>query len=248
MNVPNTTQNLNPLNAEAPLSAKWAAVIADKLVFLPCRQLKAREILVHAQASAGTVLVRDLDKLANTEFSENDVVDLSDGNVFRLSQNCNITESSTLGEKEKFAFVINNTWAVTISPAQTVESLRRLFNLEDELELLRVCELPGDMPIGDTEPITFVDGPVFHTHRGLITVDVNTKPVQFTKHRVTGLVIKQTAVKQGVAIKTDFVLYRDLPNGGLSAAIGNEQYVNLHDGEKFTCVAPDDNSQVGDSP
>lgn len=61
MNVQNTTQNRNPVNVEVASSAKWAAVIADKLVPLPCRQLKARDILAQAQASGGTVLVRDLD-------------------------------------------------------------------------------------------------------------------------------------------------------------------------------------------
>lgn len=108
------------------------------------------------------------------------MVDLAEGNVFRLSQNCNINESIDPAGRAKFAFVFNDTWVVTTEPAQTVESLRRLFKFGDDVELLRVFELPSDEPIGETEPVTFVDGPIFHTRRGLITVDVNTKPVQFT--------------------------------------------------------------------
>jgi hypothetical protein len=242
MNMVNATQETNSAGNVAAAPAKWAALVADTLVPLPRRLLKARDILFQSQAPAGTVLIRDLNSPIDVAFSDNADVDLAGGNVFRLGRDCDIHDQGARGGKPKLAFVVNDAWAVTTDPNQTAQSLRGLFDLGEEVEFLRDLESPNDEPIGETEQINFADGPVFLTRRGLINVEVNTKPVVFTKRRVTGLGIKKTAIEQNVSIKTDFVLYRELPDGGLSAAIGNEQYVTLHECEKFTCVAPDDNS------
>lgn len=74
-----------------------------------------------------------------------------------------------------------------------------------------------------------------------ITVTVNERPVTFSEHKATGLEIKQTAIKQGVAIQEDFVLFEVKGNSPLKQ-VGDCETVTLHEGQKFRATAPDDNS------
>ncbi|MBD2302323.1 multiubiquitin domain-containing protein [Nostoc sp. FACHB-190] len=74
-----------------------------------------------------------------------------------------------------------------------------------------------------------------------ITVTVNERPVTFLEQKATGLEIKQTAIKQGVAIQEDFVLFEVKGNSPLKQ-IGDCETVNLHEKQKFRATAPDDNS------
>lgn len=75
----------------------------------------------------------------------------------------------------------------------------------------------------------------------MITVTVNERPVNFSQHKVTGLEIKQAAIKQGVAIQEDFVLFEVKGNSPLKQ-IGDCETITLHEGQKFRATAPDDNS------
>lgn len=75
----------------------------------------------------------------------------------------------------------------------------------------------------------------------IITVTVNERPVTFSEHKATGLEIKQTAIKQGVAIQEDFVLFEVKGNSPLKQ-VGDCETVTLHEGQKFRATAPDDNS------
>lgn len=74
-----------------------------------------------------------------------------------------------------------------------------------------------------------------------ITVTVNERPVTFSQHKVTGLEIKQTAIKQGVGIQEDFVLFEVKGNSSLKQ-VGDCETVTLHEGQQFRATAPDDNS------
>ncbi len=74
-----------------------------------------------------------------------------------------------------------------------------------------------------------------------ITVTVNERPIAFTKHKVTGLEIKQAAIKQGAAIQEDFVLFEVKCDSPLKQ-IGDCETITLHEGQKFRATAPDDNS------
>lgn len=74
-----------------------------------------------------------------------------------------------------------------------------------------------------------------------VTVTVNGRPVTFTDHKATGLEIKTTAVRQGVPIQTDFVLF-EVKGGQPLKQIGDQETVTLHKNQAFRAVAPDDNS------
>ena len=222
------------------VSPKWAAVVGDRLFPLPRRRLKVEDILAQAGATAGMLLVRDLNSPMDIAFSPNTMVDLGEGNVFRLVDGCDHGERGAHGAPPKLAFVVDDLWKVTVVPGQTGRSLRGLLAIGEDFEVLRDFESPDDEPIGDDTAVHFADGPVFRTRHRSVTIKVNTKPVHFRKWVVTGLEIKQTAIAQGLPIKEDFVLY--LKKNGEMKTVGNTDPVRLEECETFTCLAPDDNS------
>ena len=75
----------------------------------------------------------------------------------------------------------------------------------------------------------------------VITIIVNNQPVQFQQTEVTGLQIKEAAIKQGVAIATDFQLFLKHGEGKLKL-IADGETVKIHEREEFRATAPDDNS------
>jgi hypothetical protein len=75
----------------------------------------------------------------------------------------------------------------------------------------------------------------------IITVIVNTKPVEFKIHKATGAEIKAAAISQGVRIEQDFLLFEIREHEPLKP-IRDDQTVDLRDGLKFRATAPDDNS------
>jgi hypothetical protein len=221
-------------------SPKWAAVVDDRLFPMPRRRLRAEDVLAQAGAGPDLRLVRDLASPVDVAFSPGAIVDLGEGNVFRLVCGCEHREAGTGGAPPKLAFVVDDRWKVSVVPGQTGRSLRGLLGVRDELELLRDFESPDDEAIGETVAVHFADGPVFRTRRRGVTVKVNTRPVHFTRWVVTGLEIKTTAISQGLPIKEDFVLY--LKRDGDLKTIGDTDKVRLEECETFTCLAPDDNS------
>lgn len=225
--------------AASPL--KWAAVVNDALFPMPRRVLRARDIL-HQAGAHGKKLIRDLNTPFDIAFNDDAQVDLAEGNVFRLADHCQCHPAPAFSAPAKLAFVVDDAWEVTINPLQSSSSLRGLFDLPPHVELLRDYESPVDAVIGDCEEFTFADGPVFRTERRSVTVTVNKNHVTFTHRRVTGLEVKETAIKQGVNIQTSFVLYQVLPDETLSPAIPDDRRLILTDCDAFRCVAPDDNS------
>lgn len=77
--------------------------------------------------------------------------------------------------------------------------------------------------------------------RGDVTVLVNGRPVVLTKHRVTGLEIKQAAIAQGVEIELDFILVEERRNGD-DRTVGNDDTITVTKKSEFTANAGDDNS------
>lgn len=222
---------------------KWAALVNDRAIPMPRRVLTAQTIKDQADIGAGFVLVRDYQTRNDVVVADDAELDLAEGNVFRVIPHCEAAPSPTpCHEPAKLAFVMDDEWEITLAPRQTGASLRRLFELSPEVELLRDYESPHDEPIADDEPANFADGPVFRTERLTVIVKVNNNPVKFHKRRVTGLEIKQTAIAQKVKITLDCVLYKVKPDGSLGASIGDAEKVTLRDCEEFRCVTPDDNS------
>jgi hypothetical protein len=71
-----------------------------------------------------------------------------------------------------------------------------------------------------------------------VTIIVNGHDVTLAERRASGLSIKTAAIAAGVPIESDFVLYRK--HGHDLDKVDDEQVIDLHPREEFTCVAPDD--------
>jgi len=98
----------------------------------------------------------------------------------------------------------------------------------------------GDDDHGGGNPGPREDGD--HSGHGeKITVLVNEKRVVFDRERQTGMSIKQTAIAQGVPIQLDFILSIER-GGGKTELIGDDEKVELHDGDRFLAIPNDDNS------
>jgi hypothetical protein len=80
-----------------------------------------------------------------------------------------------------------------------------------------------------------------HHHQDRVEVKVNNRPVRFDERHVTGQQIIDAAITQGVEIKRDFVLSREIEPGKYKI-IGADEHIKVHEGECFRANAPDDNS------
>jgi hypothetical protein len=74
-----------------------------------------------------------------------------------------------------------------------------------------------------------------------IEIFVNNRPVLVPKEELTGFEIKEAAIAQGVRIEANFVLLQDLGEGH-TKTIGDGDVVKVKSHERFTAIAPDDNS------
>ena len=76
---------------------------------------------------------------------------------------------------------------------------------------------------------------------GKVEVTVNDKPVVLVGVKQTGASIKKTAIDDGVNIEEDFVLSIEL-GGGKTKLVGDDEHIEVHDGERFLAIENDDNS------
>ena len=81
----------------------------------------------------------------------------------------------------------------------------------------------------------------FRAVEHIIEILVNKKPIQIKDGRHTGLEIKETAIAQGLNIGLDFVLSLHKA-GGHTQIIGDQDPVQVHQGQCFTAIADDDKS------
>jgi hypothetical protein len=223
-------------------ASKWVVIVDDRLIPMPERRVKVAAIREQATVPKDYALLRDHNSPNDVVMPDNGVTDLGDGNVFYTEPLCDVKPRPTCLEPAKLGYSVNDRWEIVIKPEQTGRTIRDLFKLPDDVELLRDFHSPYDETIGDEDAANYKDGPVFIAKRVAITVKVNGHPVKFTKRLVTGLEIKRTAIAQGVAIKEDFALYHVKPGGELGAVIKDGDQVKLHECDEFRAVTTDDNS------
>ena len=76
---------------------------------------------------------------------------------------------------------------------------------------------------------------------GKVEVTVNDKPVFLFGAKQTGASIKKAAIEHGVNIKEDFVLSIELGDGK-TKLVGDDEHIEVYDGERFLAIENDDNS------
>jgi hypothetical protein len=192
-------------------------------------------------------LFRDHNSPDDEILSDDGKVDLAKGNVF-YSRRC--AEKGGRGECEapaKLAYSIDDRFEIGV-PELSVAELLDIFSIPKTTRLFRDYESPNDKVLVLGDSIKFDDGPVFYTESGIcgsepIIAKVNRTEIEFSRHDVSGLQIKEEAIKKIPSIKIDFPLFKNEANGK-KVPISDEQIVHLERDPVscFTCVAPDDNS------
>ena len=141
-----------------------AAIVGDVVIPMP-RQI-VTGLLIKEQASKGTdaTLVRDFQSPFDVRIGDEEVVDLAQGNVFRIATgDCGTTHADTDCPPPKLAFILDDDFKIVVVSKQSEDSLRRLFGLHDKVQLLRDLDTQFDEVINEAATIDFADGPVFLT-------------------------------------------------------------------------------------
>ncbi len=134
---------------------------------MPRQTLEARDILDQAGKGKELVLVRDYNRPQDTALNDADIVNLTEGNVFRCASRCESVPKvqPPCAVPPKLAFICDDSWEVTIIATQTEHSLKRLLGLADSVRLFRDLESPNDQLMKPEERIHFADGPVFSARK-----------------------------------------------------------------------------------
>jgi len=74
-----------------------------------------------------------------------------------------------------------------------------------------------------------------------VEIKVNSQKVETLDGPMSGLEIKEEAIRQGIGIKPNFVLQQEMPNG-TAKIIGNDDKIIIRECPSFTAIEPDDNS------
>ncbi|HEY4300926.1 MAG TPA: hypothetical protein VGM73_08645 [Candidatus Didemnitutus sp.] len=160
---------------QASPAPKWAVLINDCLVPMPRQIVRVAVLREQGSIPEDQVIFRDHNSEHDPVVAENGTVDLATGNVFYSDAACEAAGAIASDAPAKLAYVVDDRWELVVKPEQTGRSLRDLFALPAESELLRDLESPDDVPVGDTASAAFQEGCVFRTrrHQAVLEIKVN---------------------------------------------------------------------------
>lgn len=179
---------------ECAANPKWAAVINDTLFPMPQRHVRAAVLREQAQVPAPETLFRDHNSDHDPVIADNSIVDLGTGNVFYSAPSCEPRLSAPCSTPAKMAYVVNDRWEIVVHPNQTGRTLKDLFRVSEDFELLRDLESPTDAAISDHASALFGEGCVFRTRKVDRSLSIIVNKLPFTeangvKPRMTGVEI-----------------------------------------------------------
>lgn len=221
-------------NPKKSPASKQAAVVNDRLVPMPSQHVRAAVLRHQGQVPADHVLVRDHNSEHDPVIADDALVDLSLGNVFYSVPRCEAPGNEACDEPAKLAFMVDDRWEVVVVPRQTGRSIRDLFNLSQELELLRDFESPDDDPVEDATEIHFKEGPVFRTRKHEAKLVILVNRLRFTektgvKHQMKGREIAQLVEPDPSQTKVQ----RLAPN---PKDIGLDETIEVECGDSFKVI------------
>jgi hypothetical protein len=162
--------------------AKWAALVDDNVIPMPQREVRVTIIKEQACVSDGKTLIRDHNSPHDVVVADNETVDLVRGNVFYSLSGCEVQPRPACAEPPKLAFFVDDRAEVTVRTAQTGQTLRELFGLPLNANLLRDTEGKIDQPIAAKDVVEFKDGPVFYSRAPIATLSITVNSRKFTEH------------------------------------------------------------------
>ena len=157
-------------------------------------------------------------------------------------------EVRDLGGDVKIEIMVNEKPVVLEGTKQTGASVKKAA-IEQDVKIKENSVLSIELGsgktrlVGDDEKIEVHGGARFLATENDVKIEimVNEKPVVLEGTKQTGASVKKAAIEQDVKIKEDFVLSIEL-GGGKTRLVGDDEKIEVHDGERFLAIENDDNS------
>ena len=142
---------------------RWAALINDRTVTTPSREVAVSTLKVLGAVPPEHVLFRDHNSPEDEILADEAKVDLTVGNVF-YSRECPQERPHPRGceAPAKLAFFVDDRFEQAVAEL-TVSALLQIFGLPAETKFLRDYESPNDQPLNPHDTVRFAEGPVFYT-------------------------------------------------------------------------------------
>ncbi len=129
-------------------ASKWMASVNDDNVYAPSRMVKVRVLKSQSRVPDDHVLVRDHGSDHDVALGDDDVADLSEGNVFVSMPRCEYQPRGGCAAPAKLAWFIDDHSEITLRSDQTGRTLRELFGLTVAVRLFRDLESSNDESVG----------------------------------------------------------------------------------------------------
>lgn len=226
-------------NDKTVIEAKRVASIND--IILPVPQGRALVVLLLEQAGleCETGLYRDHQSPNDPWFDKADTVEISRGSVFYTGEPpCEPRE--TCNAPPKHVVTVNDHPEIVIRTEQSEDSIRRLFDIDESMEIFIDTMSPDDQILEAGEDHNLTNGNVLLAKDVSIEVKVNNHPVILIKRTVTGAALKKTAISKGATLEQDAIL--SVKKDGINVPLDDDETICLSDGLCFMAIAPDDNS------
>ncbi|MGJ8637801.1 MAG: multiubiquitin domain-containing protein [Opitutaceae bacterium] len=206
--------------------AKLVASINDIVILAPRELVSIQLLLEQAGLPDIAGLYRDHQSRNDPWFTINEEISLSEGSSFHTGEQPCRDSPQTSQAPAKYVVTVNDHPEYTNRREQTGASLRRLFNLDDDAELLIDTMSPNDIVIADEDVVDLGHSNVLITRDRdceplQINIIVNARPKVATKRRLSYREIVELAFPNpNFATQVYTVTYckgpRNKPEGSLS--------------------------------
>jgi Prokaryotic E2 family E len=221
--------------SKKPTAAKWAAIVNDTLIPMPQKDIRAAVLREQAGIPKDQVIVRDHNSENDPVVAEKERVDLGAGNIFYSVPECDAQARQPCTAPAKLAYVIDDRWEVVTRPDQTGRTVRDLFDLDDDVDLLRDNESPDDQIINEADRAAFGDGCVFRTRKHAHTLFIIVNKRKYgerddVKENMTGREIAALASDQPQNTRVEKIS-EEKP-----IEIGLDEKIVIHCGDEFRVI------------
>ncbi|EDY80991.1 hypothetical protein VDG1235_608 [Verrucomicrobiia bacterium DG1235] len=186
----------NPQNTVA--EAKLVASINDIIILAPRELVSVQLLLEQGSLLNEAGLFRDHQTPTDPWFDAAEEVSLAHGSVFYTGKSPCEPKSGPVGSRAKFVATVDDHPEYTSRREQTGASIRRLFGLDDDVDLFIDMMSPNDVAIGDEEIVDLGRSNALLTKERdcgplQINIFVNTRSKIATKRRLSYREIVQFA-------------------------------------------------------
>jgi hypothetical protein len=220
-------------------AAKWVAVVDDRVIPMPQQNVSEPLIREQAGIQGDLALIRDHNSPDDEVMDTGIAIDLAQGNVFYTDQRCDVEnrKGQKCASPAKLAFTVDDRPETVILADQTTETIRTLFGVPEDRELIRDFNSPDDEVLAPEQQIRFPDGPVLITRasKHVLRITVNRKSFG-----------RKEGVKEEMTGREIAALVIDDPNRtdvfkitGGRRQIGLDEKIEIHNCDEFEVIRRD---------